>query len=298
MSRLLEVLACIQKGLGWFPVVFVNLIAAWSYFAYVVILCFDSVSDVGERVIYLVLFHPLFFAFLISYWKAILSMAGNPKEEFYLTEEDIEKYKTTENRQEFLVELAKDLPVLTTTVNGDIRFCELCQAIKPDRSHHCSICRGCLLKMDHHCPWVNNCVGWGNYKLFFLFLFYAILYTLYCALTSLKYFIKFWENDNMKADNNLHILFLFFIAVMFAVSILSLLGFHTYLLLMNRTTLESFRPPHFASGPDKNGFNLGKRNNIEEVFGEVKWKWMLPVFTTPGDGNSFQTGPSQNPHFP
>lgn len=36
----------------------------------------------------------------------------------------------------------------------------------------------------------------------------------------------------------------------------------------------------FRSGvSDKNGFNLGKYNNFQEVFGDNKKLWFLPVFS-------------------
>ena len=75
----------------------------------------------------------------------------------------------------------------------EIRYCEICMVVKPDRAHHCSVCGSCILKMDHHCPWVNNCVGFHNYKYFMLFLAYALLYCFYIAGTSLQYFIQFWK---------------------------------------------------------------------------------------------------------
>ena len=74
-----------------------------------------------------------------------------------------------------------------------VRYCKPCTAIKPDRCHHCSICRRCVLKMDHHCPWVNNCIGFGNYKFFVLFLLYATLYCFYVSVSDMPYFISYWK---------------------------------------------------------------------------------------------------------
>ena len=50
---------------------------------------------------------------------------------------------------------------------------------------------------------------------------------------------------------------------MFCISVSSLFWYHVYLVLSNRSTLEQFRAPYFATGPDENGWGLGKRNNFQ-----------------------------------
>ena len=57
----------------------------------------------------------------------------------------------------------------------DKNFCKKCKLERPARAHHCSTCGICILKMDHHCPWIFNCVGFNNQKLFFQFLTYATI---------------------------------------------------------------------------------------------------------------------------
>jgi palmitoyltransferase len=133
---------------------------------------------------------------------------------------------------------------------------------------------------------VNNCVCFDNYKFFILFLGYAFLYCFVVFAFSLRYFIDFWSGDwNTPIGGRFHVLFVFFVATMFAVSLVSLFGYHCFLISKNQSTLESFRSPIFRDGPDKQGFSLGAYYNFIEVFGDDKKKWFLPIFSSMGDGS-------------
>ncbi|XP_013910941.1 PREDICTED: palmitoyltransferase ZDHHC15 [Thamnophis sirtalis] len=188
-------LRCCQQVFGWVPVLIIALVVLWSYYAYVVELCLVTLTNSVEKVAYLTVFHIIFIFFIWTYWKSIFTPPLQPDKKFHMSYADKERYEDEERpegQRQILAEMARKLPVCTRTGNGAIRFCDRCQLIKPDRCHHCSVCAVCVLKMDHHCPWVNNCIGFSNYKFFLLFLAYSLLYCMFIATTVFKYFIKFW----------------------------------------------------------------------------------------------------------
>uniref|UniRef100_A0A8C9RLA8 Palmitoyltransferase n=1 Tax=Scleropages formosus TaxID=113540 RepID=A0A8C9RLA8_SCLFO len=283
-------LRCCQRIFSWIPVVIITSIVLWSYYAYVFELCLFTISHTLEKVAYLLVFHACFVMFSWTYWKSIFTPPFSPSKKFQLSYLDKERYELEERpdvQKQILIEIARKLPVFTRAASGAIRFCDRCQVIKPDRCHHCSVCETCVLKMDHHCPWVNNCVGFSNYKFFLLFLAYSMVYCIFIAATSFQYFLKFWVGELPNGPAKFHVLFLMFVALMFFVSLMFLFGYHCWLVAKNRSTLEAFSAPFFQSGPDKNGFNLGFRSNLLQVFGEERKLWLLPIFTSLGDGHYF-----------
>ncbi|KAL4641478.1 palmitoyltransferase ZDHHC2-like isoform X2 [Arapaima gigas] len=294
-----------QTVIYWIPVLFISIIVGWSYYAYVLQLCVVSSCVFCLTVVYLLAYHFFFFMFVWAYWQTVFTKPMSPLKEFHLSHADretLEREDRVESQQEILRRIAKDLPVYTRTMSGAVRYCDRCHLVKPDRCHHCSVCDMCILKMDHHCPWVNNCVGFSNYKFFMLFLAYSLLYCLFVAATDVQYFIKFWTSGLPDTQAKFHIMFLFFAASMFSVSLSSLFGYHCWLVCKNRSTLEAFRAPSFRHGADKNGFSLGFSKNFRQVFGDEKKYWPLPVFSSLGDGCSFPTclvnqDPEQ-PHTP
>ncbi|UJR07683.1 hypothetical protein I4U23_011969 [Adineta vaga] len=286
---------CCFETLKSIPVVFILAIVAWSYYAYVVQMCILTIESVPKKVIYLIIYHPLLILFLWSYYRTMFKPLAGPPSEFYVGEAEGERVataQTLDERRATLVRLCRraNLPVLTRHFDGSVRYCFTCQCIKPDRAHHCSVCGKCVLKYDHHCPWTNSCISYANYKFFVLFLGWALIFCSYVAATSMEYFIQFWQDINSakSPSGRFHLLFLFFASVMFAISVSSLFFYHLFLTGKNRTTLESFRAPIFADGPQKDGFNLGCKQNFQEIFGQDLLRAFIPISTTRGDGVHYQ----------
>uniref|UniRef100_A0A3Q2X490 Uncharacterized protein n=1 Tax=Haplochromis burtoni TaxID=8153 RepID=A0A3Q2X490_HAPBU len=107
-------LRCCKRALNWVPVLFINLVVGWSYYAYVVELCVFS---------YLVIFHIFLAMFIWAYWKTIWSKPANPSK-FSLPRAEKELYEREERaeaQQEILKKVARNLPVYTRTTGGGMQ---------------------------------------------------------------------------------------------------------------------------------------------------------------------------------
>ena len=158
MSILRRPCLIIANGIKWLPVLFITGVISWSYYAFIVELCIFTVDSLGEKVFYIVFYHIILVLFVWSYWKTIFAPIPKTDSSWKLSTAMLERLSSAKNEEDwknllelFVIEM--ELPVVQRSIQGAIRYCDKCQAVKPDRSHHCSVCQDCILKMDHHCPW-------------------------------------------------------------------------------------------------------------------------------------------------
>lgn len=175
---------------------------------------------------------------------------------------------------------------------GDRRHCKWCGKYKPDRCHHCRVCRLCILKMDHHCPWIYNCVGFHNYKHFFLLLFYCLL-TLHLIVWTMSESVRRCiENVDTPFQTMFWTFFGETLAFFFCVLITTFFGFHVYLVIRAMTTIEfcekslpkDQKQSNKNSNSDPSVYDCGIYGNLKTVLGDNVLLWAFPCSQPRGDG--------------
>ncbi|KAK9817247.1 hypothetical protein WJX72_011804 [[Myrmecia] bisecta] len=169
------------------------------------------------------------------------------------------------------------------------RFCHRCQRAKPPLTHHCHICDKCVLRMDHHCPWMHNCIGFYNYRFFFLFVFYLWAGSMYAAFMTwlrLNAITDLAASQGVVPQHPRRLVFTFVVATAVAVALTILLACHLYFVLTAQGTIDVVgnlsdwwearqRGERWA-----NLYDLGPKRNFQETFdarGRWWWvTWLLP----------------------
>ncbi|XP_043698857.1 probable protein S-acyltransferase 16 [Telopea speciosissima] len=180
---------------------------------------------------------------------------------------------------------------------GDLRYCQKCSLFKPPRAHHCRICRRCVLRMDHHCIWINNCVGHANYKVFFVFVTYAVsscIHSLALLIGNVTYDA---QKDEQQSEGSLRTAYIISVVLLvpLTMALSILLGWHIYLILHNKTTIEYHEGVRAMWLAEKVGnvyrhpYDLGPYENLTWVLGPSIFSWVYPTSGHVGSGLQFRT---------
>lgn len=251
------------------PVALVCLLISTIYKAYVLEFAYPKAAA-GDTAAAaeLTFFHPFFVLLLASYYRVVTTDPGKVPDDWANAQEHVHGASSS------------DEDVGDDEDGGSVppRWCSKCDKPKPERCHHCSICQRCVLKMDHHCPWVGNCVGFGNYKFFLLFVLYAWACCTFIVLAMWPAFADILNLNSSRTHSgaprkqpSFSVMIGYVFAVSVSLALLFLGGFHLYLTLKNLTTIE------MHSSREHNPYDLGHRRNWESVMGSKPLLWFLPL---------------------
>uniref|UniRef100_H3GTM4 Palmitoyltransferase n=1 Tax=Phytophthora ramorum TaxID=164328 RepID=H3GTM4_PHYRM len=235
------------------------------------------VLESGAETWELLLFHVMTFLLCWSLTQTLLSTDS------FLPRRTLSKEKMVELKLQ-QTEPADSL--VECKMNGAVRTCRKCRALKPDRTHHCSTCKRCVLKMDHHCVYINKCIGYFNYKHFVLFLGWSAATCLYQSSLIFRYVLA--ESLDRAAtlyffgklglfSPHLQAVSVFFGSACLGLALACFYLMHLYFTACNFSTLEYCEK---RDDPDYiNYYNVGVLRNFQEVFGTFRELpyWFVPV---------------------
>merc|ERR1712216_1030079 len=272
------------------PMVVMGIIAL-PYYIYVFINCEILLEDEAPGPMFgvfcLIIHHLLVFFLLWSFAMSIIVDPGRVPEWYARLEMERQgmhvpgKFLAIDDEEYKLFANDAQGGSIEKKLDGSGRWGRKCVKVKPDRCHHCRVCQRCVLKMDHHCPWINNCVGYYNYKYFYLFILYSLLILFWVSATSFLNFLRSIASEDVLeiGSSSFMIVFCWLYCTLFGVALGGFVTFHTSLLVQNFTTIELVE----KKGSPARGktyvhpWDLKTRRNIEECLGKSMWLWMIPT---------------------
>ncbi|KJE96061.1 DHHC zinc finger domain-containing protein [Capsaspora owczarzaki ATCC 30864] len=161
-------------------------------------------------------------------------------------------------REDPMAPLYKDINV--NGIDIKLKYCVTCNFFRPPRANHCSICNNCIEGFDHHCPWIANCIGRRNYRMFFGFVLFITLLTIWVLAFSIVHIVQAANDGVFQEAAASVIVGLFAFVALWPV--LMLLNFHARLVRLNLTTNEDITEKYVKTG---NPFDQGCAKNCASV---------------------------------
>ena len=204
--------------------------------------------------------------FSVSFYRAVTTNPGSiPDDEIWQISEKL-------NEDSAQAKLLLERKVTT----GAIRTCARCNRIKPDRCHHCRLCDQCVLKMDHHCPWIANCVGFFNYKYFFLMVTYGML-ALWVIMSTfwmaLLVVLRDQDNSFMHAFG---VTLVYLLCGVLCLALTLFWFFHIHLMVSATTTVEFCEKRTRTHDNSPSPYLASAYSNLKAALGPQPLLWLFP----------------------
>jgi len=136
--------------------------------------------------------------------------------------------------------------------------------------------------MDHHCPWVNNCVGFRNYKYFMMLLIYGGLNLWFVFFTYTEVIGDAILDENVDTVILFTMILMYMLVLAMGVIVSAFCLFHLWLIIVRKTTLE------FCEKSKSKPYGKSRYGNFVEVFGKNPLVWFIPFCPNyDGDGTEY-----------